>query len=102
MDKLKLFMVEFEVPADLTAGFMRKIPAHRKMVHQFLAADKIVNYTLAMDKSKLWMVVKAETVSDVEEIISELPLSPYMTPIIHPLMFHNSSFDLRLPALSLN
>ncbi len=95
-------MVEFDIPSNLTAGFMRKIPAHRKMVHQFLAEDKIVNYTLAMDKSKIWMVVKAETEFDAETIIAELPLSMYMIPIIHPLMFHNSSFDLRLPALSLN
>ena len=98
----KLFMVEFEIPSPLTVGFMRKIPAHRKMVHRFLADDKIVSYTLAMDKSKLWMVVKAETEFDAEAIIAELPLSSYMTPIIHPLMFHNNSFDLRLPALSLN
>jgi len=98
----KLFMVEFEVPNPLTVGFMRKIPAHRKMVNRFLADDKIVNYTLSMDKSKLWMVVKAPSEFDAEAIIAELPLTIYMTPVMHQLMFHNNSFDLRLPALSLN
>lgn len=98
----KLFMVEYEIPNPLTVGFMRKIPAHRKMVNEFLADDKIVNYTLSMDRSKLWMVVKAENEFEAQAIIAELPLAMYMTPVIHQLMFHNNSFDLRLPALSLN
>lgn len=95
-------MVEFEVPNPLTVGFMRKIPAHRKMVNQFLADDKLMSYTLSMDRSKLWMVVKASSEFEAEAIIAELPLTMYMTPIIHQLMFHNNSYDLRLPALSLN
>lgn len=95
-------MVEFEIPNPLTVGFMRKIPAHRKMVNQFLADDKIVNYTLSMDRSKLWMVVKAESEFEAEAIVAELPLTIYMTPVMYPLMFHNNSYDLRLPALSLN
>ena len=51
----------------------------------------IKSYSLAIDRSKLWAVMLAESEFDVLEHIAQMPLSNYMTPNISELMFHNAA-----------
>lgn len=95
------FFVDFRIPQPLTQEFVSLIPAHRARVNELMSQGKILSYSLAMDRSRVWAVVQAASVEDAESIADSLPLSPYMHWDVHELMFHNS-VQLALPAMSMN
>ena len=96
-----VFMIEFKIPAELPQKFLDLIPEQRDVVDEFLYEGSIISYTLSMDRSQLWVVVDAETDGDAFDIISDLPLTPFMKINIHPLMFHDTA-DLVMPTFSAN
>ena len=78
------------------------IPSHRLKVNELLEEGKIKSYSLSADRSKLWVVVKAESEMEVDELLSTLPLQHRMMDYdIVPLMFSQVTYQF-LPALSLN
>lgn len=95
------FMINFKIPSDLPEKFVELIPEQREKVDDFLYDGSIVSYTLSMDRSQLWVIVDAETDGEAFDIISELPLTPYMKIDIHPLMFHDTA-DFVMPTFSAN
>jgi muconolactone delta-isomerase len=95
------FMVEFDLPVDMTEEFTAKIPLQRLKVNELMENGKLLSYALSYDRQKLWCVVKAQTEFDAIEIISEFPLISYMDPTITELMFNNI-VSLRMPLFSLN
>ena len=86
----KSFMIEFELPTVFGEEFLALIPQQRYMVNQMMAEGTIRNYSLSIDRSRLWMILNAESEFEVMEILTELPLSNHMIPDISELMFHNS------------
>ncbi|WP_266369281.1 muconolactone Delta-isomerase family protein [Tellurirhabdus rosea] len=95
------FMIEFDLPQEMTEEFMLKIPAQRIKVNELMESGTILSYSLSMDRQKLWCVIKAQTEIDVMNIIEEFPLIDYMEPTISELMFNNI-VSLRMPLFSLN
>ncbi len=93
-------MIEFEL-ADMTEDFLAKVPAQRQQINELMEQGRIMSYSLAADRSKLWCVVRADSEIDVMTLIAEFPLVDYMTPIISELMFNNV-VAMRIPLFSLN
>jgi len=87
----KNFMIEFELPEELDEEFMELIPEQREVVNQMMTEGVLKSYSLAMDRSVLWVVVAADSEFEVMEIIAQMPLSDYMQPFISELMFHNGA-----------
>jgi muconolactone delta-isomerase len=85
------YMVEFELPEQLTEDFLALIPEQRLMVDNLMNEGKVRSYSLAMDRSVLWMIVDANSEFEAMETIAQLPLSDYMQPFISELMFHTTS-----------
>lgn len=94
------YMVEFIVPYPITEEIISMIPDQRAVVEKLFAGGKLVIYSLAEDRSKLWAIFVASTESELLKLIDRLPLSSYMEYDYHQLMFHQSV--QLLPALSLN
>ena len=94
-------MVDFFLPPVLSQEFMATIPAHRARVNDLMRQGKIISYTLALDRSKLWAIIRAESEEEVESVIETLPLAPYLESDIYELFFHNS-LSSELPLISLN
>jgi muconolactone delta-isomerase len=88
------YMVEFELPEEFTEEFMALIPRQRFMINQMLADGIIQNYSLSLDRSRLWAVMVAESEFELMEEIERMPLIDYMVPDISQLMFHNSSMEV--------
>ena len=84
-------MVEFELPDPFPMEFIKLIPEQRNMVNYLLAEGKIKSYSLALDRSILWVIFLADTEFEVMETIATFPLADWMTPYVNELMFHNSS-----------
>jgi len=87
----KAFMIEFDLPQVFTEEFMALIPKQRYVLNELMSRGEVQSYSLALDRSKLWMVAVGENEFEVMELIDQLPLSIYMTPDISELMFHNTA-----------
>ncbi|MEZ5042685.1 MAG: muconolactone Delta-isomerase family protein [Saprospiraceae bacterium] len=87
----KAFMIEFDLPALFTEEFMALIPKQRYVINELMDRGDIRSYSLALDRSKLWMIAVAKSEFELMEMIEQLPLSMYMSPAISELMFHNTA-----------
>ncbi|MCG8329076.1 MAG: muconolactone Delta-isomerase family protein [Chitinophagales bacterium] len=87
----KTFMVEFDLPEHMDDDFMAMIPKQRYTINSMLAEGRIQSYALSLDRSKLWAIMRGDSEFDIMESIAQMPLSPYMTPHVSELMFHNSA-----------
>ncbi len=87
----KAFMIEFDLPQVFTEEFMALIPKQRYVLNELMSRGEVQSYSLALDRSRLWMIAVGQTEFEVMELIEQLPLSIFMTPDISELMFHNTA-----------
>ena len=100
-------MVEFELPEVIAKEFLDKIPQQRQTVETLIEQGVVKSYSLAQNRSRLWMVVSAQTEFEALRVIGKLPLSRFMIPSIAPLLSHDATVDHFLctppaPAVSLS
>jgi Muconolactone delta-isomerase len=95
------FMVEFELPYEMSEDFVSMIPQQRQKINEMMEQGKIFTYALSADRQKLWCVMRAQTELEVMAFIAEFPLIDFMRPTIHELMFNNT-VAIRMPLFSLN
>ena len=95
------FLIDVELPQDLTEAMISIIPEQRRKVDQLMDDGIISTYTLALDRSKLWIVLYASDSEEASEIVEALPLANYFDYEVFPLAFHNSVANL-IPSISLN
>ena len=85
------YLVEIDLPAILTQEMMETIPEHRAKVSLWMNRGVILSYTLAADRSRLWIMLVGESEADADRVIQSLPLVDYFVDIrIHALMFHDT------------
>ena len=94
-------MVEIELPGVFTAEFASLIPAQRARINMLIHDGNIKSYTLALDRSRLWVVMVGDDESKIEHILDSFPIMPYCQANIHELMFHDSAVH-EMPRISLN
>jgi hypothetical protein len=94
-------MVIIKLPNELTEEFVLLIPKQRAHIDKLMDEGKILQYSLAADRTYLWVTVIAESERQVTDILSTFPLINFMSPIITELAFHNSVSN-ELPKLIMN
>lgn len=95
------FLIDVELPSELTEEMISIIPEQRKRVDKLMDEGVISTYTLALDRSKLWIVLYATDSDEASDIVDALPLGYYFDYEVFPLAFHNSVANL-IPSISLN
>lgn len=80
-------MVEFNIPDFPDENFIETIPYQRAKVHELLITEVIISYSLAHDRSKLWIQIKASSESELLHHIESLPLTKYLDYQYTELMF---------------
>ncbi len=95
------YMVDFQLPDNITTEFMDLVPYQRMVVNKLFEEGKIVSYALSLENSKLWGIFSANSELEVMDIISDLPLTPFMKVDICLLTFYNDS-KTSTPKFSLN
>ncbi|MBN1599093.1 MAG: hypothetical protein JW894_12435 [Bacteroidales bacterium] len=88
MNNLGNYMVEVELPVHFDEDFISLIPYQRAYISKMMKKGNISSYSLSLDRSLLWVVVAAESIQDVKNIIGSFPIFNYITFKIHPLMFN--------------
>jgi len=89
------------LPEALTQEFILLIPKQREYIDEMFNRGVISNYTLAMDRSKLWVTMVVPALSDVRQILDEFPIAEHIEYTIHQLAFSNSASAI-IPEISLN
>ena len=97
---MEINLVEMFIP-DMNDEFMAAIPAQRNFIDKCLSDGIIRSYSLAADRSKLWIVFTTESEKEMTRTLRRFPIINWVTYRIYPLLFHNS-IEMMLPSLSLN
>jgi hypothetical protein len=90
MKNVKKYMVEFQIPFPFPIELEEMIPDQRLAVHDLFLEEKLLTYTLAMDRSKLWAIFLAEEESELLTYIDQLPMSMYLHYDYSEIMFHET------------
>ncbi|NUN69532.1 MAG: hypothetical protein HUU02_07455 [Bacteroidetes bacterium] len=98
---MKTYMVEVGLPFSPPQEFFALIPAQRAMVVDLLMKRKFLSYTLAADRSKVWIVMVAESEEDARLLLQKQPMDRYFRYSFTELMFHDMAGAL-FPSVSLN
>lgn len=95
------YMIELKLPTSLTEEFIALIPKQRSITDKLMSKGIIISYSLALDRSTLWIVVAGSSEEAVLDNLYTLPLTKYMQLHIQKLSFHNSG-TFALSNVSLN
>lgn len=98
---MQQFMVEVILPAYFTQAFIDLIPKQRALINKHFQEGTITGYSLAIDRSKLWIIFMAKDRLQVDAILLKFPINAYVDYQVHELAFHDSS-TVFVPAISLN
>lgn len=98
---MSTYLAEIELTDTFTPEFTALIPKQRILVNDLMNEGIIVNYSLAMDRSKLWVTFEARGLEDVYDVIRTFPLYDFMNPDVFELAF-NDTIHSGFPELCLN
>ena len=99
MAKYYKYMVEC-ILAPFSLEMQEQIPRQRMIVDRLFNQGVLITYTLAADRSKLWIVIQADNESELLQYIESLPMTKYCDYNYCEIMFHDSSQFI--PSISLN
>lgn len=94
-------MVNIKLPDELTVEFIMLIPRQRAVINELMDKGLVLQYSLANDRTHLWVVISAKTERKAMDILATFPLINFMLPELHELAFHNSISN-ELPKLIMN
>jgi hypothetical protein len=95
------YLIDFDLPQELDEEFISLIPEQRSQIDELMSNGIVLSYALALDRSKVWATINAESVMEVEEIIHSMPLNHLMEAVVYELEFYSATGN-GLPAISLN
>ena len=94
------YMVEFIIPDDFTEEMSETIAHQRLKVDYYFYNGKLLAYTLAADRSKLWAIVVCHSEAELVNLIENLPMTKFMDYTYHQVLFHE--MVTKFPTFSLN
>ena len=95
------YLVQITLPEYLDEEFLALIPEQRAYADTLMGQGIIASYSLAMDRSTLWVVFNSTNEKNVVSAIDNFPIADYIDYEVVELAFHNSS-SVVFPNLSLN
>lgn len=85
------FMIDVTLPEMLSEEFIALIPKQRAQVNRMFREGRLSSYGLALDRSKIWATILAESEEDVIYLLSTFPLRKFMEVKIHRLAFYENA-----------
>ena len=98
---MKEYMVNIELPENPPKEFISLIPEQRARIDELMNAGVVTSYSLAFDRSRLWVTLSADSREDAAAILSSFPLFGWMNAEIRELMFRKTE-AVMLPPVSMN
>jgi len=97
---MAVFIVESEIP-QISNDMMLVIPRHIRVIQELMNEEIVLTYAVSDDRKKWWCHIKAENEFEVMDVLSKMPIMPFLNPKIHALLVYNNA-DYNLPKFSLN
>ncbi len=94
------YMIDIDLP-ELTKEFVELIPSQVALTNKLMKDGKLSGYTLALDRTKLWITINAESEHEAIEILQAFPIYSFLQYKIYKLAFNNT-VSFTLPKVSLN
>lgn len=84
------YMVEFTVPNYFSSDVEELVASQQKVLEKSFYEGKVFSCTIAQDLSKIWMVMVAESESELLSNIEAFPISKICDFNYKELMIHNT------------
>ena len=98
---MRQYMIEIKLPEILSEEFLLLIPAQRMLISRLMHQGVIINYSLALETSKLWITMLAESEEKVITYLADMPIIGHVDTEIFELTFQNSNY-MALNSFSVN
>ncbi len=95
------FLAEIHFPVYMSNELIDVIPKQRALVNKLFQQGIISTYSLALDRSKLWVIFNCASESEAVEYLEKFPIASYVEYIIHELAF-SEQVDYSISTMSLN
>lgn len=95
------FMVNIILPEEIDDEFISLVPAQKLFVEKLMQMGLITSYSLADDRSKLWVIFKEEERDRVRGLVSCFPIIDKVIYEIVPLKSHQDNSKI-IRSFSLN
>ncbi len=95
------FLAEIHFPVYMSDELINVIPKQRAMVNKLFQQGVISSYSLALDRSKLWVTLNCANESEAVEYMERFPIAPFVEYIMHELAF-SEQVDYSITTMSLN
>lgn len=100
MDKNE-YMVVMHLPENFVESFAALIPEQREQVNLLLQKGIVTSYSLSLDRTHLWAILRGKNEREIIQILARLPIFKHVRYELHELAFHNSPVH-SFPQVSLN
>lgn len=98
---MKEYMVNIGLPENSPEEFFSLIPKQRARIDELMKQGVVTSYSLAFDRSRLWVTLSADSEEDVEAIVASFPLFGWMNVEIQELVFRKTE-AVMMPPVSMN
>ena len=97
---MNYFMVSVTLP-EIDDEFICLLPEQRTYIEKLIENGMVSSYSLACDRSQLWVVFSVDDTNQVRGLLSCFPIIDKVTYDIIPLIFHQDSTE-KIQSFSLN
>jgi muconolactone delta-isomerase len=101
MPPTNLYLATLRMPQPAPAELIERIPRQQARVQELLTAGTITSYTLALDRSTLWVTLRAESSSEALGFLASFPIIDWADVDLKELAFQQHA-ESQLPRFSLN
>lgn len=98
---MNTYMLEIALPPYLTDDFIGMVSEQQMEVEQLLTEGRIKSFSLALDRSKLWVVIEAVNEGEVLKVVELFPILKKSKVHIQELAFYQRQLG-EIPHFSLN
>lgn len=98
---MKDYMIDITLPDEMNREFIALVPQQTVCVTRLMNSGIITNCILSSDRTKLWLIIKAESISKVKETLKSFPVRDYMSYEIFEADFNIQSIK-NFQTISLN
>ncbi len=95
------YMICITLPDTFTEEFISLIPEQRTYINNLMHKGIVTGYSLALDRSRLWVTMLRQSEVEVEQTLITFPLYKFFRYEIYELAFCNEPI-LSLPLVSMN
>lgn len=82
-------MIDVDLPLVIGQEFISLIPHQRAHINHLMEQGIVLSYSLSIDRSKLWIVLRAKGEGHAMKIMEKMPMYSYFQVTAFPLAFHN-------------